>query len=243
MNISKKRLIRIIREELEQEAAPGFDVPARDMEVNEPPGVGGTDPTAVAANILSIIGSHAQPEHVILEFVELLDPNQKQHLAQILVSSLVGSGAMETMSLSQTQVPESPSSEYGQKTGMGFVKTREDLERMIGNELSALLEELNINEAIEDEPPHEGPPRTLYDDGNTQVISSEDKGVQVLVNGELVARGFFDRSADAFFMRTPGTRGEKPFNDVPEIVQYYTGSYNPEGMTFTPGRIRPPGRS
>ena len=42
MNISKNRLIQIIKEELEQEAAPGFDVPVRDMETNEPPGGGAT---------------------------------------------------------------------------------------------------------------------------------------------------------------------------------------------------------
>ena len=35
---------------------------------------------------------------------------------------------------------EAPS-EYGAETGMGFVKTREDLERMIGDELVALLGE------------------------------------------------------------------------------------------------------
>ena len=142
MNISKKRLIRIIKEELEQEATPGFDVPARDVEINEPPGGGGgTDPTAVAANILSIIGSHAQPEHVVLAFVELLNSNQKQHLAQILVSSLVGGGAMDMSSPSATQEPDRPESEYGQKTGAGFIKTREDLERMIRNELVVLLGE------------------------------------------------------------------------------------------------------
>jgi len=140
MNISKKRLIQIIKEELEQEATPGFDV-ARDMEINEPPGGGATDPTAVAANILSIIGSHAQPEHVILAFVELLTSTQKQHLARILVSSLVGGGAMEMSPPSATQEPDHPESEYGAKTGMGFVKTREDLERMIGDELMALLGE------------------------------------------------------------------------------------------------------
>ena len=139
MNISKKRLIQIIKEELEQEASPGFDV-ARDLEINEPPGGGASDPTAVAANILSIIGSHAQPEHVILAFVELLNATQKQHLARILVSSLVGGGAMEMSPPSATQEPERPESEYGAKTGMGFVKTREDLERMIGDELVALLE-------------------------------------------------------------------------------------------------------
>ena len=140
MNISKKRLIQIIKEELEQEATPGFDV-ARDMEINEPQGGGATDPTAIAANILSIIGSHAQPEHVILAFVELLTSTQKQHLARILVSSLVGGGAMEMSPPSATQEPDHPESEYGAKTGMGFVKTREDLERMIGDELMALLGE------------------------------------------------------------------------------------------------------
>ena len=140
MNISKNRLIQIIKEELEQEAAPGFDVPVRDVEINEPPGGGGTDPTAVAANILSIIGSHAQPEHVVLAFVELLNATQKQHLARILVSSLVGGGAMEMDPGSASQEPERPESEYGAKTGMGFVKTREDLERMIGDELVTLLE-------------------------------------------------------------------------------------------------------
>ena len=140
MNISKKRLIQIIKEELEQEASPGFDV-ARDMEINEPPGGGASDPTAVAANILSIIGSHAQPEHVILAFVELLNATQKQHLARILVSSLVGGGAMEMDPGSASQEPERQESEYGAKTGMGFVKTREDLERMIGDELVALLGE------------------------------------------------------------------------------------------------------
>ena len=155
MNISKKRLIQIIKEELVQEATPGFDVPVKDMEVNEPIGAGGTDPTAVAANILSIIGSHAQPEHVILAFVELLNPTQKQHLAQILVSSLVGGEAMEMMPPPQTQASERPESEYGAKRGMGFVKTREDLERMIDNELRSLLEASNVSEAIEDEPPHE----------------------------------------------------------------------------------------
>ena len=141
MNISKNRLIQIIKEELEQEAAPGFDVPVRDMEINEPPGGGATDPTAVAANILSIIGSHAQPEHVVLAFVELLNPTQKEHLARILVSSLGGGGAMDMSSPSATQEPDRSESEYGQKTGAGFVKTREDLERMIGNELVALLGE------------------------------------------------------------------------------------------------------
>jgi len=141
MNISKKRLIQIIKEELEQEAAPGFDVPVRDMEINEPPGGGATDPTAVAANILSIIGSHAQPEHVVMAFVELLNPTQKEHFARILVSSLAGGGAMEMDPPSATQEPDRPESEYGAKTGMGFVKTREDLERMIGNELVALLGE------------------------------------------------------------------------------------------------------
>ena len=139
MNISKKRLIHIIKEELEQEVTPGFNV-ASDMEVNEPPG-GGTDPTAVAANILSIIGSHAQPEHVILAFVELLNPIQKQHLARILVNSQAGGGAMEMDPPPAIQAPDRPESEYGQKTGAGFVKTREDLERMIGNELMALLGE------------------------------------------------------------------------------------------------------
>jgi hypothetical protein len=234
MNISKKRLIQIIKEELVQEAAPGFDVPARDMEVNEPIGAGGTDPTAVAANILSIIGSHAQPEHIILAFVELLNSNQKQHLAQILVSSLVGGDPMAMTPPSTTPTPEDPGSEYGQKSGMGFVKTREDLERMIGNELSTLLEKSDINEAIEDDEPHgkEDPPRTLYDDGNAQVVSSYDKGIQVFVNGKPVAQGFFDRSADAFFIKTPGVPGEQPFNDVPELVQHYASTYNPEGMTF-----------
>ena len=140
MNISKKRLIQIIKEELEQEAAPGFDVPVSDMEINEPPVGGATDPTAVAANILSIIGSHAQPEHVILAFVELLNPTQKQHLGRILVSSIVGGGAMEMTPPSATQEPRQPESEYGAKTGMGFVKTREELERMIGDELVTLLE-------------------------------------------------------------------------------------------------------
>jgi hypothetical protein len=141
MNISKKRLIQIIKEELEQEATPGFDV-AKDMEINEPPGGGGgTDPTAVAANILSIIGSHAQPEHIVLAFVELLNPAQKEHLAQVLVHSLVGGGGgMEMMPPPQAHTPDQPGSEYGAKTGMGFVKTREELERMIGNELTALLE-------------------------------------------------------------------------------------------------------
>ena len=139
MNISKKRLIQIIKEELEQEATP-YTPPAEDVEINEPPAGGTTDPTAVAANILSIIGSHAPPEHVVLAFVELLNPTQKQHLAQILVSSLVGAGAMEMTPPSATQAPERPESEYGAKTGMGFVKTREELERMIGNELTALLE-------------------------------------------------------------------------------------------------------
>jgi hypothetical protein len=227
MDISKKRLIQIIKEELTQEAAPGFDVPVRDMEINEPRGGGPTDPTAVAANILSIIGSHAQPEHVILAFVELLNSNQKQHLAQILVSSLVGAETMDVpVGIDPGQAASRPESEYGQQTGMGFVKTREDLERMIGDELVALLGESSVKEAIEDEPPHEKdePPRTLYDDGNAQVVSSYDKGIQVFVNGEPVAQGFFDMSADAFFIKTPGVPGEQPFNDVPELVLHYAGS-------------------
>ena len=209
MNITKKRLIQIIKEELQHEAAPMPS--ARDMEINEPPGVGGTDPTAVAANILGIIGTHPHPHQVIQAFVELLNPTQRESLAMILVSSMGNNPALSA--------PEVPRSEYGQKTGMGFVKTREDLERMIGNELATLLEELNTNEAIEDEPPHEKdePPRTLYDDGKAQ--------------------GHFDMSADAFFIKTPGVPGEQAFNDVPELVQHYAGAYNPEGMTFTPGAL------
>ena len=143
MNISQKRLIRIIKEELEQEATPGYgSVAASDMEINEPPAGGGSDPTAVAANILSIIGSHAQPDQVILAFVELLHPAQRQDLAQILVQSLVGDEPMTMTPHSAMQAPGYPSqppSEYGEKTGMGFVKTREDLERMIGDELAILL--------------------------------------------------------------------------------------------------------
>jgi len=145
MNISKNRLIQIIKEELTQEATP-YLPPARDMEINVPPGVGGpTDPIAVGANILSIISSHAQPEQVILAFVELLNSAQQQHLAQVLVHSLAGrgGGGMEMMPPPQVHTPEHPESEYGAKTGMGFVKTREDLERMIGDELAMLLEGSN----------------------------------------------------------------------------------------------------
>ena len=148
MNISKKRLIRIIKEELEQEATPGYgSVTASDIEINEPPAGGGSDPTAVAANILSIIGSHAQPDQVILAFVELLHPVQRQDLAQILVQSLMGGEPMAMTPPSATQTPghsPRPPSEYGEKTGMGFVKTREDIERMIGDELVSLLKEDNI---------------------------------------------------------------------------------------------------
>jgi len=133
MNIPKKRLIQIIKEELQNEASPHPAYDVRDVEINAPQGTGG-DPTAVAANILGIIGTHPRPHQVIQAFVELLNPEQRESLAMVLVGSLGGSPALTD------PVGAPPGSEYGEKTGMGFVKTREDLERMIGDELVTLLE-------------------------------------------------------------------------------------------------------
>ena len=129
MNISKTRLIQIIKEELQNEAAPMPTGMGGDVEINQPPIPGmGSDPTAVAANILSIIGTHSEPEQVIQAFVGLLNPAQRENLAMVLVGSDLGTPQ------------DDPKSEYGAETGMGFVKTREDLARMIGNELTTLLE-------------------------------------------------------------------------------------------------------
>ncbi len=74
-----------------------------------------------------------------------------------------------------------------------------------------------VEEAIEDEPPHVGPPKTIYDEGGVQIISTEDEGILIMVNGERVADGFFDRSADAFFME----KSSKSFNSREEMAQHY----------------------
>ena len=75
-------------------------------------------------------------------------------------------------------------------------------------------------EAIEDEPPHVGPPETIYDEGGVQIVSTEDEGVIVMVNGERVADGFFARSADAFCME----KSSKSFYSREELAQHYGGA-------------------
>jgi hypothetical protein len=50
-------------------------------------------------------------------------------------------GVASDLGLHPPEEEEEAPSEYGAETGMGFVKTREDLERMIGDELVALLGE------------------------------------------------------------------------------------------------------
>jgi len=149
MNISKKRLVQIIKEELAQES-PSYYPPAKDVEANQEldPDYNmgaASDPTATAANILSIIDNHSQPDQVIESFVGLLSRPQKEYFGNAIIGSLMGGRSPQTTPQAAADPAKTPS-EYGAETGMGFVKTREDLERMIGNELATLLQELNENE-------------------------------------------------------------------------------------------------
>ncbi len=74
-----------------------------------------------------------------------------------------------------------------------------------------------LKEAIEDEPPHVGPPEIIYDKGGVQIISTEDEGVLVVIGGKRVAQGFFDRSADAFFME----KSSKAFDSREDMARHY----------------------
>tara|TARA_Y100000296_G_C5165732_1_gene254464 strand:- start:530 stop:1141 length:612 start_codon:yes stop_codon:yes gene_type:complete len=189
MNISKQRLIQIIKEELQQEAHTGMGGGADPSHTVQPGGTygHGSEPTAVAANIISIISSHKDPHEVITSFVELLHPKQKEDMVSILLGSLGVdvnklNAALMTMNADIGDVA-TPSSEYGAATGAGFVKTREELERMVKDELVALLEE--ENKEIDEK----------------QLSEPETKEKERLVKG-------MKKSADDFEERYPG-RGEE----------------------------------
>jgi len=116
MNISKNRLIQIIKEELQSEDTVGMPLYTADKEINTPPGGGAIE--ALRASIGSALST--------------LDHNSAVDVLMGVASDL-GLHPPE----------EGAPSEYGAETGMGFVKTREDIERMIGDELMYLLKEIN----------------------------------------------------------------------------------------------------
>ena len=72
-----------------------------------------------------------------------------------------------------------------------------------------------MNEAIEDLE-WEGPPGINDFDGGVQIVNSRH-GTDVFLNDRLVATGFFDNSADAFFME----KSSKSFNSMPEMATHY----------------------
>jgi len=78
-----------------------------------------------------------------------------------------------------------------------------------------------LQEAIEDME-WEGPPGINDFDGGVQIVNSRH-GTDVFLNDKLVGEGFFDYSADAFFMgRQPYT---KVFESMPEMAAYYVQRY------------------
>tara|TARA_R100000008_G_C3536319_1_gene142210 strand:- start:449 stop:922 length:474 start_codon:yes stop_codon:yes gene_type:complete len=86
--------------------------------------------------------------------------------------------------------------------------------------LSAEMEEYDdtepaLSEAIEDTE-WEGPPGINDFDGGVQIVNSRH-GTDVFLNDRLVATGFFDHSADAFFME----KSSKSFNSMPEMASHY----------------------
>ena len=113
MQISKQRLIQIIKEELQSEDTAGMPLYV-DKDINTPPPQGSLDD--LRARIATALS--------------MLDHNSA-------VDVLMGVAS----DLGLEPPDEDAPSEYGAETGMGFVKTREDLERLIGDELVALLKE------------------------------------------------------------------------------------------------------
>ena len=73
----------------------------------------------------------------------------------------------------------------------------------------------SVQEAIEDLE-WEGPPGINDFDGGVQIVNSRH-GTDVFLNDRLVATGFFDHSADAFFME----RSSKSFNSMPQMAAHY----------------------
>jgi hypothetical protein len=116
MQISKQRLIQIIKEELQSEDMAGMPLYGDgDRGIDAPPAQRSLD------NLRAQIGA----------VLSRLDHNSAVDVMM---------GVATDLGLNPPEEEEAPS-EYGAETGMGFVKTREDLERMIGDELVALLGE------------------------------------------------------------------------------------------------------
>ena len=78
---------------------------------------------------------------------------------------------------------------------------------------------------------------TLYDDG-VAAVKNNSNVIEVMFNGRLVASGSFNQAANSFLMTASQSAWEQmdamnksarpqKFNDVVDIVQYYTGDANP----------------
>ena len=116
MKISKTRLVQIIKEELHSEGTAGmpFYGDTADKEINAPPTQRSLDD--LRAQIGAVLSG--------------LDHNSAVDIMMGVATDL-----------GLHPPGEEEASEYGTETGMGFVRKREDLERMIGNELVSLLEQ------------------------------------------------------------------------------------------------------
>ena len=119
MRISKERLVQIIKEELQSEDTAGPPLyPVKD--INKGAQLQrGDDLGALKDQLVALLST--------LEHNDAVD---------------VMMGVATDLGLNPPEEEEGEApSEYGAETGMGFVKTREDLEKMIGDELVALLGE------------------------------------------------------------------------------------------------------
>ena len=119
MQISKQRLIQIIKEELQSEDTAGMPIyPAKDIEKG------------------------AQLQHgddlgaIKNELVNLLSTLEHNDAVDVMM----GVAAELGLNPPEDEEPEAPEGEYGREAGnIGFVTTREGIEEMIANELVDML--------------------------------------------------------------------------------------------------------
>ena len=117
MQISKQRLIQIIKEELQEDVAGNPMFPVKDIEKGAQL-QRGDDLGAIKDELVNLLST--------LEHNDAVDV-------------MMGVAAELGLNPPEGEEPEAPEGEYGREAGnIGFVTTREGLEEMIANELMNL---------------------------------------------------------------------------------------------------------
>jgi len=149
-----------------------------------------------------------------------MDVDAENDLAGALMS-------LKAAGYTRDEIVEMVNNEFGEASDSGKVDpnwARQKYAPMKGDKTrySKHLEDPDepLQEAIEDME-WEGPPGINDFDGGVQIVNSRH-GTDVFLNDRLVATGFFDHSADAFFME----KSSKSFNSMPEMAAHY-GSGEP----------------